>query len=101
MLSMLLTYFGGQRNRPRWIAWGVVFSAMSCFILAWPHFIYGAGDEALSYTKEYVSKNQVMKCCGGDGDLFLFEKFMIFVILIFLIIECIVDPSIETGRSEK
>lgn len=59
MLSMLLTYFGGQRNRPRWIAWGVVFSAMSCFILAWPHFIYGAGEEALQYTKEYVSKNQV------------------------------------------
>lgn len=58
---MILTYFGGQRNRPRWIAWGVVFSAMSCFILAWPHFIYGAGDEALSYTKEYVSKNQVIK----------------------------------------
>lgn len=59
LLSLILTYFGGQRNRPRWIAWGVVFSAMSCFILAWPHFIYGAGEEALQYTKEYLEEHKV------------------------------------------
>lgn len=54
MLSLILSYTGGQRNRPRWIAWGVVFCAMSCFILAMPHYLYGAGDEALRLTKEYV-----------------------------------------------
>lgn len=54
LLSLILSYVGGQRNRPRWIACGVVFSACSCFILAFPHFIYGAGDEALQYTHEYV-----------------------------------------------
>lgn len=59
LLSLILTYFGGQRNRPRWIAWGVVFSAMSCFILAWPHFIYGPGEEALQYTKEYLEEHKV------------------------------------------
>lgn len=59
MLSLILTYFGGQQNRPKWIAWGVVFSAISCFILAFPHFIYGAGEEALQYTHEYSFKHQV------------------------------------------
>lgn len=59
LLSLILTYFGGQKNRPRWIAWGVIFSAMSCIILAFPHFIYGAGEEALQYTKEYSSKYKV------------------------------------------
>lgn len=54
LLSVLLSYFGGQRNRPRFIAWGVVFCALSCFILALPHFIYGAGEDALSLTKEFM-----------------------------------------------
>jgi hypothetical protein len=56
MLSLILSYIGGQRNRPRWIAWGVLCCALSCFILAAPHFIYGAGDEMLQLTKEYVHK---------------------------------------------
>lgn len=59
-LALLLTYYGGQRNRPRWMAWGMVFSAISCFLLAAPHFIYGAGDEALQYTREYGSKSEVI-----------------------------------------
>lgn len=56
LLSLILSYVGGQRNRPRWIAWGVVFSSLSCFILVLPHVIYGAGDEVLQLTKEYVSQ---------------------------------------------
>ncbi|XP_052865245.1 solute carrier organic anion transporter family member 74D [Anopheles cruzii] len=58
LLSLILSYVGGQRNRPRWIAWGVVFCALSCFILAMPHFIYGAGEEALQLTKEYVRERE-------------------------------------------
>ncbi|XP_037025259.1 solute carrier organic anion transporter family member 74D isoform X2 [Bradysia coprophila] len=53
LLSLILSYAGGQRNRPRWIAWGVVFCALSCFILVLPHFIYGPGEEALQLTQEY------------------------------------------------
>lgn len=55
LLSLILSYAGGQRNRPRWISWGVVCSALSCFVLAWPHFIYGAGEDALKLTNEYSS----------------------------------------------
>ncbi|KAL1123272.1 hypothetical protein AAG570_002358 [Ranatra chinensis] len=55
LLSLLLTYYGGQRNRPLWIAWGVAFSAASCYLLALPHFIYGPGQAALSIIKENTS----------------------------------------------
>uniref|UniRef100_A0A182J4Z2 Solute carrier organic anion transporter family member n=1 Tax=Anopheles atroparvus TaxID=41427 RepID=A0A182J4Z2_ANOAO len=58
LLSLILSYVGGHRNRPRWIAWGVVFCALSCFILAMPHFIYGAGDDALRLTKEYIRERE-------------------------------------------
>uniref|UniRef100_A0A1I8PEC0 Solute carrier organic anion transporter family member n=1 Tax=Stomoxys calcitrans TaxID=35570 RepID=A0A1I8PEC0_STOCA len=53
LLSLILSYIGGQRNRPRWIASGIVFCGISCYILALPHFIYGAGQDMLQYTKEY------------------------------------------------
>ncbi|XP_030564962.1 solute carrier organic anion transporter family member 2A1 [Drosophila novamexicana] len=53
MLSLILSYIGGQRNRPMWIAWGIMLCGVSCFILVLPHFIYGAGDEVLQLTKEY------------------------------------------------
>ncbi|KAH8403161.1 hypothetical protein KR222_006204, partial [Zaprionus bogoriensis] len=53
LLSLILSYIGGQRNRPRWIAWGIVLCGVSCFILVLPHFIYGAGNEVLQLTKEY------------------------------------------------
>ncbi|GAB0089866.1 Solute carrier organic anion transporter family member [Sergentomyia squamirostris] len=53
LLSLFLSYAGGQRNRPLWIAWGVAICGLSCFILALPHFIYGAGDDALRLTQEY------------------------------------------------
>lgn len=57
LLSLILSYAGGQRNRPRWIAWGVVFCALSCFILVLPHFIYGAGEDALHLTQEFKDAN--------------------------------------------
>lgn len=59
LLSLILTFFGGQKHIPRWISWGVIASALSCFILTWPHFIYGPGQDALQYTKEYQSIYQV------------------------------------------
>lgn len=52
LLSLILSYMGGQRNRPRWISTGVFFCALSCFVLALPA-LYGAGNEALKYTEEY------------------------------------------------
>ncbi|XP_037025272.1 solute carrier organic anion transporter family member 74D-like [Bradysia coprophila] len=56
MLSLILSYVGGQRNRPKWISWGMIFCSMSCFILALPHFIYGPGDDAMRLTQEYLNE---------------------------------------------
>lgn len=39
--SLLLTYFGGQGHRPKWIAWGMVLFAVSSFSCTIPHFIFG------------------------------------------------------------
>lgn len=62
MLSLILSYAGGQRNRPRWIAWGVIFCSLSCFILAAPHFVFGAGEDILQYTEEYITEHKVSSC---------------------------------------
>lgn len=73
MLSLFLTYYGGQGRRPLWIAWGVALSAASCFILTLPHFVFGAGPEALALTEEYlqhrhfnytVSQSEQAKLCS-------------------------------------
>ncbi|KAG5676086.1 hypothetical protein PVAND_005940 [Polypedilum vanderplanki] len=59
LLSVILAYIGGNSNRPRFISIGVIFCALSCFILAMPHFIYGAGEDALKLTKEYVESSNI------------------------------------------
>ncbi|XP_012215069.1 solute carrier organic anion transporter family member 74D [Linepithema humile] len=56
ILSLILTYYGGSSHRPRWIAVGVSLSALSCLVLALPHFIYGPGKDALALTKEYLDQ---------------------------------------------
>ncbi|KAJ9591625.1 hypothetical protein L9F63_001839, partial [Diploptera punctata] len=39
--SLLLTYYGGQGHRPKWIAWGMVLFAVSSFACSLPHFLFG------------------------------------------------------------
>lgn len=39
--SLLLTYYGGQGHRPKWIACGMVLFAASSFACSMPHFIFG------------------------------------------------------------
>nr|XP_012137032.1 PREDICTED: solute carrier organic anion transporter family member 5A1-like [Megachile rotundata] len=56
ILSLILIYYGGSGHRPRWIAVGVGLSAISCLILALPHFLYGPGRDALALTKEYLDQ---------------------------------------------
>ena len=55
IFSVILGYYGGKGHRPRWIAIGVLFSAAACFLLAFPHLLYGAGEDALSLTEEYAN----------------------------------------------
>lgn len=39
--SLLLTYYGGQGHRPKWMAWGMILFAVSSFTCSMPHFIFG------------------------------------------------------------
>ncbi|KAK8733343.1 hypothetical protein OTU49_006594, partial [Cherax quadricarinatus] len=48
ILSILLGYYGNYGHRPRWVAMGVFFAALSGFLAALPHFIYGPGQEAIA-----------------------------------------------------
>jgi len=57
LLSLTLSYYGGQGNRPLWIAWGVAFSGLSCYILVLPHMVYGPGQNALALTEEYLDSH--------------------------------------------
>ncbi|KAG8233320.1 hypothetical protein J437_LFUL012492 [Ladona fulva] len=50
--SLLLTYYGGQGHRPRWIAWGMVLFALSSFTCALPHFIFG--DQLLQANSGFI-----------------------------------------------
>ncbi|XP_068239487.1 solute carrier organic anion transporter family member 74D-like [Palaemon carinicauda] len=47
IFSIILAYYGNYGHRPRWMAIGVLCSALSCFLAAIPHFIYGPGLEAI------------------------------------------------------
>ncbi|XP_043271087.1 solute carrier organic anion transporter family member 74D isoform X2 [Venturia canescens] len=57
ILSLILIYYGGSGHRPRWLATGVGLSAVSCFVLALPHAIYGPGKDALALTQEYLDRS--------------------------------------------
>ncbi|KAK0171245.1 hypothetical protein PV328_008995 [Microctonus aethiopoides] len=59
ILSLILMYYGGAGHRPRWLAAGVGFSALSCFILVIPHLIYGPGKAALALTQEYLDRSVI------------------------------------------
>ncbi|XP_058794444.1 solute carrier organic anion transporter family member 74D [Phymastichus coffea] len=75
ILSILLIYYGGSGHRPRWIAIGVACSALSCLILALPHFIYGPGQDALALTREYLNSTILSTGILKKNELPICSKF--------------------------
>ncbi|XP_045122956.1 solute carrier organic anion transporter family member 74D-like [Portunus trituberculatus] len=47
ILAMVLGYYGNYGHRPRWVGVGVFCTAISCFLAALPHLLYGPGQDAL------------------------------------------------------
>ncbi|KAG0724071.1 Solute carrier organic anion transporter family member 3A1 [Chionoecetes opilio] len=47
VLAMLLGYYGNYGHRPRWVGVGVLCAALSCYLAALPHLLYGPGQDAL------------------------------------------------------
>nr|CAD7452207.1 unnamed protein product [Timema tahoe] len=71
-LSLIMAYYGGKGSRPLWISWGVMFSALSCYILVLPHVLYGAGREALALTEEHLDSS-VINSSGTVKQIRLYE----------------------------
>lgn len=73
LLSTLLSYYAGKGHRPRWMAFGKSINALNhfkmqlnktilvglmtivlfCILTAFPHLLYGPGQDALGLTFEY------------------------------------------------
>ncbi|KAJ8949649.1 hypothetical protein NQ318_010068 [Aromia moschata] len=53
LVSVILSYYAGRGHRPRWMALGMYTVVLFCLLTALPHFLYGAGTDALSLTLEY------------------------------------------------
>lgn len=55
--AIFVSYVAAKGHRPRWIAFGVLIQSISCLLTALPHFIYGAGEDAIALTKEFALNN--------------------------------------------
>ncbi|GAB0093990.1 hypothetical protein DMENIID0001_091900 [Sergentomyia squamirostris] len=52
IMSLSVTYFAGKGHKPRWIAFGLLATALSSFLLSLPHILYGGGSSE-SFTLEH------------------------------------------------
>ena len=52
-VTLILSYLGSKGHKTRWVAAGTILVAVSCFLRAVPHFIFGPGQDALELTLEY------------------------------------------------
>lgn len=46
--ALLLTYYGGQGHRPKWIACGMLVFAAASILCSTPHFLFGSGEDIAS-----------------------------------------------------
>ncbi|XP_068242675.1 solute carrier organic anion transporter family member 74D-like [Palaemon carinicauda] len=44
LFAPFLGYYLNSRHRPRWLGLGILMTSVSCFMTAFPHFIYGPGE---------------------------------------------------------
>ncbi|GIY54225.1 hypothetical protein CEXT_615591 [Caerostris extrusa] len=59
----LLTYYGGQGHRPKWIACGMLVFGLAALFCAAPHFLYS--DLTKSYTIYLRQREFVYTCAEG------------------------------------
>lgn len=64
LCGLLLAYYGGKGNRPRWIACGMLIVSFACLIMVAPIFLY-LGNDALKPVKP---ENEALKdlCLARD-----------------------------------
>ncbi|OTF81796.1 solute carrier organic anion transporter-like protein [Euroglyphus maynei] len=54
--ALLLTYYGGQGHRPRWIATGMLMFAFAALLCSTPHYLFGS-QPAHIFTNEDISSS--------------------------------------------
>lgn len=59
--ALLLTYYGGQGHRPKWIACGMLVFAFSSILCSMPHFLFG-GDVRSLHENSTTSKHTPRLC---------------------------------------
>lgn len=53
LASWFISYYGGKGHRPRLIGIGLLSVIIQSILMCQAHWIYGPGDEALSFTEEF------------------------------------------------
>lgn len=56
-VGLFISYYLGNKHRPRWMALGMLCMALYCFIFVLPHFIYGTGIDVLLLTREFGERS--------------------------------------------
>ncbi|XP_076338808.1 solute carrier organic anion transporter family member 74D-like [Tachypleus tridentatus] len=60
--SFLIGHFGGSGHRPRWVAAGMLITALSCFVSASPYFFFGTGVHLLDQSDISINKTSSQLC---------------------------------------
>lgn len=55
-VGLFISYYLGNKHRPRWMAIGIICFSLYCFISVLPHLIYGTGKEILLLTNDLADK---------------------------------------------
>ncbi|XP_065221762.1 solute carrier organic anion transporter family member 74D-like [Planococcus citri] len=53
IVSTLLTYYASRKHQPRWIGFGMYTIVLFCLLSAFPHLLFGPGEDALTLTSEF------------------------------------------------
>ncbi|KAF0290270.1 Solute carrier organic anion transporter family member 3A1 [Amphibalanus amphitrite] len=65
--ALLLTYYGGQGHRPRWIGCGIALFAVCTFMCALPHFMYSDQLATLNHVKVDAGGRDNRTLCPPPG----------------------------------
>uniref|UniRef100_A0A336N235 Solute carrier organic anion transporter family member n=1 Tax=Culicoides sonorensis TaxID=179676 RepID=A0A336N235_CULSO len=68
--SIVVNYIAAKGHRPRWMAFAIYLQVVYCFMMVLPHFMYGPGEDALSFdiVNNTISNTKRSNLCEINGD---------------------------------
>lgn len=68
--NIAITYIAAKGHRTRWVAMGVLVVGLSSLLRALPYHIFGPGETAKMYTKQYGNwSNETSETWSANGNL--------------------------------